>query len=222
MTGVINLASPARELFRAVITGPGTNQLTLNGGGAMPCSSSARGTTNKLGGLRLANASSRNAGASVASLGRTVIENCASPTVSRCRTLAARWQTDPDGRALRPTVFSRTTLRGGGRGRGAGEMAAPAGWFAGWAGRFHGRRSTRVTGAPSSATRPPGGNGGNGDGTVFRPIPAGMVARLIAAVAAPACPAARVDLAAAAVAQPDRRDRLRGRTRGIRRRRRWR
>src|SRR5262249_26376286 len=76
VNGTITLASPLPSVGNMNITGPGTNNLTIDGAGAYSIFNFAAGSSNRVSGVRLANALSLNSGASVLNAGRTVLENC--------------------------------------------------------------------------------------------------------------------------------------------------
>ena len=77
VNGTLTLTSSLPNMLTStVITGPGTNNLTINGAGAYNIFAFVSGTTNKLSGVRLVNAFSGNNGSALRTGGRTVMESC--------------------------------------------------------------------------------------------------------------------------------------------------
>ena len=169
VNGTINLASSLPFIFSsATILGPGANNLTINGGGAYPIFGLGGGTTNRISGLRLANAFSINAGAAVNNSGRTVLENCAISNSVTVQSFGGAVANFGSSSVLFATncVFVNNRIRGGdGEHRGPGNNGGPGGGGAGMGGAIYTEgASLTLSGCAFVGNVAAGGNGGNGDG----------------------------------------------------------
>jgi len=169
VTGVINLASSLPVIGPGtVIIGPGTNQLTINGGGVSAVFAVGTGT-NKVSGLRFANAYSTNAGASVSSSGYTVIENCAFSNSVTIQSFGGAVASLPGTASLFVTncVLIHNTVRGGdGESRPEGSTSGGGGGGGTGLGGaiYSGGPQLVLHGCAFIGNAAFGGNGGNGGG----------------------------------------------------------
>lgn len=171
VTGAINLASPLPFLTgSATILGPGTNSLTLNGGGAYSLFGFGYDTTNRISGVRLANAFSINAGASIVNLGSTIIENCIisnSVTVQSFGGAIANAFQPTAALFVSNCVFMNNRIRGG-DGESRPEGSSSGGGGGGGAGMggavFMDGGALTLSGCAFVGNVAEGGNGGNGGG----------------------------------------------------------
>src|SRR6185436_17963654 len=109
------------------ILGPGTNVLTISGGNAARLFAFAANTTNRVSGLRLANAFSVNFGAAVQNTGYTVLDNCLLVSNAVVNSFGGAVGNFPGGTVLVSNcVFTANTIRGGnGQNRGPGSNGGP-------------------------------------------------------------------------------------------------
>src|SRR5262249_3139916 len=109
---------------RATITGPGTNLLTISGSSSYRLFRLAANTTNRIGGLTLANGrtANDNSGAAIYNLGYTVVTDCALVNNTVVGGLGGAVCNSPGGSlfATNCTFFGNTVYGGNGDGIGGG------------------------------------------------------------------------------------------------------
>lgn len=138
VTGTITLGSdlPACTVPMTII-GPGTNLLTISGSNSFRLFQLAANTTNRIGGLTLANGytANDNSGAAIYNLGYTVVTNCLFTSNTVVGGLGGAVANFGTGTLLATNcTFANNTGRGGNGGPGYGGDAVAA--ARGWAGRF--------------------------------------------------------------------------------------
>lgn len=169
VTGTINLASSLPPLLvNTTVQGPGTNSLTVNGGGLYELLALNVGTTNRVSGLRLINAASLNPGAALHNAGRTILESC---VISNAVTLQSFGGAlfNADGASLSATNchFVNNRVRGGdGESRPEGSTSGGGGGGgAGLGGAIYTEGTDlSLSGCTFTGNVAAGGNGGNGGG----------------------------------------------------------
>jgi hypothetical protein len=167
VSGVISLLSDLPAISNSVaITGPGTNLLTISGANSFRLFRLAANTTNRIGGLKLANGytANDNSGAAIYNLGYTILTNCALVSNTVVGGLGGALANFGAGSLLATNcTFADNNVRGGTGDTVVGSSAGAGGGGAGMGGAIYTEGAAlTLSGCTFQGNVATGGNGGNG------------------------------------------------------------